>query len=199
MAPNLTDPTEILLYFVALITATTFGFGFQRFFGEAFSKDPPEDVKFSFNPLSSLDIIGTAVFLLTGYGWGKQMNEKLEFTRPKLAIIMISLVGPFANLTFALTAAYVKEFLWTDQVVEMVIRVNVTFLTMHIIPLSPLFASRFIQAMLHQKYAGAWKILRWAGPLVLLGAALVEKLAGVPLISGTIQPVTDAVASFIYY
>jgi hypothetical protein len=199
MAPKLTDPAELLIYFVALITATAFGYGFQRFFGEAFSKNPPEDVTFSFNPLVSLDIIGTAVFLLTGFGWGRQMDEKIEFRRRKLAIICLSLVGPFANVAFALTAAYVKEYLWTDQVVELVLQVNVTFLTMHIIPLPPLFASRFLQVLFTPEYEGVWRILKWAGPAVMLGAALVERFAGVPLISGTLEPVRSAVASFIYY
>lgn len=199
MSPNLLDLEQLLFYMVALISATTFGYGFQRFFGEAFSKDAPDEVKFSFNPLASLSIIGTAVFLLTGFGWGRQIEEDLEFKHHKLGVLIISFMGPFSNIVMALTAAYVKEYLWSDQVINALVEVNINFFCLHIIPLPPLFASRFIQAVLPRGHEGAWRLLCKIGPWILLGAALAEKVGGIPIISALMSVPADAVSYFVYY
>ena len=109
---------EILYYCVSILVIVTFGSGFTRFFAFSFAH-PRRDDDMDFNPITNLDIIGTIVFFLGGFGWGRQVDDqKIRFKKQKLGWCIISLIAPFASLTIAMSAAYIKHFLWTDRVID---------------------------------------------------------------------------------
>ena len=191
---------EIIFYCVAMLAIVSFGSGFTSFFALSFAnKKPPEkEADFDFNPITSLDIVGTIVFFLGGFGWGRQLDDqKIGFKKQKLGWLIISLIAPFASLTLGLSAAYIKHFFWSDRVIEVVLHLCVAVTAYHVLPIPPLAGSRLIYLVLPSN--GAWKLFSKVGPYLILTLVLVERFSGVPFLSATIAPVMDIITNFTEY
>jgi len=190
---------EILYYCVTIFALTSFASGFTRLFAFSFA-DPPLEEKagFDFNPITNLDIVGTIVFFLGGFGWGRQVDDqKIRFKKQKLGWLVISLITPFACLTFALTAAYIKHFFWTDRVIEVLLNLSVAATAYHILPIPPLAGSRLIYLVLPDERV--WRLYSRIGPFIILSLVLLDRFAGIGFLRETLAPVVDAVARFAAY
>ena len=191
---------EILYYCVSLLCIVAFGAGFTRFFGLSFASTKPagEEAGFDFNPIGNLDIVGTIVFFLAGFGWGRQLDDqKIRFKKQKLGWLLVSLIAPFASLTLALSAAYIKHFLWTDRVLEVLLNVCVAVTAYNILPIPPLAGSRLIYLVMPSERV--WRIYSRIGPYIILALVLVERFSGVPFLQETVAPVLDLVMRFAEY
>ncbi len=188
---------EILYYCVAILAIVTFGSGFTRFFASSFAH-PRRDEGLEFNPITNLDIVGTIVFFLGGFGWGRLPDDqKIRFKKQKLGWCIISLIAPFASLTLAMSAAYIKYFLWTDRVIEVMLNLSVAATAYHVLPIPPLAGSRLIYLLLPQERI--WRLFSKAGPFIILGLVIIDRFSGVPFLREAIAPVLDGVASFASY
>lgn len=188
---------EILYYCVSILVIVTFGSGFTRFFAFSFAH-PRRDDDMDFNPITNLDIIGTIVFFLGGFGWGRQVDDqKIRFKKQKLGWCIISLIAPFASLTIAMSAAYIKHFLWTDRVIDVVLNLSVAATAYHVLPIPPLTGSRLIYLMVPEERV--WKLLSKVGPFIILGLVLIDRFSGTPFLREAIAPVLNAVAGFATY
>ncbi len=191
---------EILYYCVSLFCIVVFGAGFTRFFALAFANTKPSgaEADLDFSPISNLDIVGTIVFFLAGFGWGRQLDDqKIGFKRQKLGWLLVSLIAPFASLTLALSAAYIKHFLWTDRVLEVLLNVCVAVTAYNILPIPPLAGSRLIYLVMPSQRV--WRIYSKLGPYIILTLVLVERFSGVPFLQETVAPVLDLVMRFAEY
>lgn len=191
---------ELLYYSITLLIIVTFGSGFTRLFASAFTKTKSHDgeAAFDFNPLANLDIVGTIVFFLGGFGWGRQVDDqKIRFKRQKLGWFLISLIAPYASISLALAAAYIKYFFWTDRVVEVLIDVSVTVTAYHIIPIPPLFGSRLIYLVLPGERI--WRIFSKIGPFIILILVLIDRFSGTPFLREMMAPVVDGILRFALY
>jgi uncharacterized membrane protein len=188
---------EILYYCVSILVIVTFGSGFTRLFAGAFGHPRRDDI-IDFNPITNLDIVGTIVFFLGGFGWGRQVDDqKIRFKKQKLGWCLISLIAPFASLTIAMSAAYIKHFLWTDRVIEVVLYLSAAATAYHVLPIPPLAGSRLIYLMLPQERV--WRLFSKAGPFIILGLVLIDRFSGIPFLREAIAPVLDAVTRFAEY
>jgi hypothetical protein len=188
---------EILYYCVAILVIATFSSGFTRFFAFSFAH-PRRDEGMDFNPITNLDIVGTIVFFIGGFGWGRQVDDqKINFKKQKLGWCIISLIAPFANLTIAMSAAYIKYFLWTDRVIDVILNLSVAATAYHVLPIPPLAGSRLIYLVVPEERV--WRLFSRLGPFLILGLVLVDRFSGTPFLREVIAPVLDGVARFASY
>ena len=188
---------DILYYSVAILAIVTFGSGFTRLFAGAFGHPRRDDIV-DFNPITNLDIVGTIVFFLGGFGWGKQVDDqKIRFKKQKLGWCLISLIAPFGSLTIAMSAGYIKHFFWTDRVIEVVLYLSAAATAYHVLPIPPLAGSRLIYLMLPQERM--WGLFSKAGPFIILGLVLIDRFSGIPFLREAIAPVLDVVTRFAEY
>jgi hypothetical protein len=188
---------EILYYCVAILVIATFSSGFTRFFAFSFAH-PRRDEGMDFNPITNLDIVGTIVFFIGGFGWGRQVDDqKINFKKQKLGWCIISLIAPFANLTIAMSAAYIKYFLWTDRVIDVILNLSVAATAYHVLPIPPLAGSRLIYLVVPEERV--WRLFSRLGPFLILGLVLVDRFSGTPFLKEVIAPVLDGVARFASY
>jgi hypothetical protein len=191
------DAEEILYYCVAILVIATFGSGFTRFFAFSFAH-PRRDEDMDFNPITNLDIVGTIVFFLGGFGWGRQLDDqKIKFKKQKLGWCIISLIAPFANLTIAMSAAYIKYFLWTDRVIDVILNLGVAATAYHVLPIPPLAGSRLIYLVVPEERV--WKLFSRFGPFIILGLVLIDRFSGTPFLREIIAPVLEGVNRFACY
>jgi len=191
------DAEEILYYCVAILVIATFSSGFTRFFAFSFAH-PRRDKGMDFNPITNLDIVGTIVFFLGGFGWGRQLDDqKIKFKKQKLGWCIISLIAPFANLTIAMSAAYIKYFLWTDRVIDVILNLSVAATAYHVLPIPPLAGSRLIYLVVPQERV--WRLFSRFGPFIILGLVLMDRFSGTPFLREVIAPVLEGVARFASY
>jgi len=190
---------EFLYYCVAILANVAFGSGFMRFFASSLSESPPEESKiYDFNPFTNLDIIGTIVFLTAGFGWGRQVSDhKLSIKKQKLGWLILALIPPFASLTLALTAAYIKYFLWSDRVIDILLGLSVTITAYHILPIPPFAGSRIIYLALPGERA--WRLFSKAGPFIILALVLLDRFSGTPFLRELMDPIVNAVGNFVAY
>ena len=96
-----------------------------------------------------------------------------------------------------MSAAYIKYFLWTDRVIEIVLYLSVSATAYHILPIPPLAGSRLIYLMLPQERM--WRLFSKAGPFIILGLVLVDRFSGTPFLRDTMAPLLDAMTRFVEY
>jgi Zn-dependent protease len=63
---------------------------------------PGHSGRVTLNPIAHLDVIGTIMLLVAGFGWGKPVPvNPMLFKRPRLDNILVSLWGPLSNFITA--------------------------------------------------------------------------------------------------
>ncbi len=192
---------EILYYCVSILCIVSFGTGFTKLFALAFAHPRSEQEDgFDFNPITNLDIVGTIVFFLGGFGWGKQVDDqKIRFKKQKLGWLIISLIAPFASLTLATSVAYIKYFLWTDRVIEVFLNLSIATTAYHVLPIPPLAGSRLIYLVLPEGHERLWRLFSRFGPFIILCMVLVDRFSGIPFLKEAVAPVLDGISRFTLY
>lgn len=144
----------------ALLIALTlheFAHGYVAYlFGDPTAK---REGRLTLNPLRHLDLIGTLMIFLIGFGWAKPVPiNQYNFRNPRLAGVLVSLAGPLSNLflCFLFLAIYQLAIPYKSTVVETFfgtnILLNATLFLFNLIPLPPLDGYRIIEFLVAPKY-----------------------------------------------
>ncbi len=156
--------------------------------------------RFHFNAFFHLDIAGSICYLVAGFGWPKHLDiDPGKFKYPRLFLIISRLAGPVANLMMAGVAAsfvFFIEFLDMEPLVFlMVASVNVTTAVYHLILIPPLAASTLITVWIPEE-SPLRKVLFFAGPFVIVGIFLYERITGVGLLSPHLNPLVRQILGY---
>jgi len=114
--------------------------------------------RLTMNPLAHLDIIGFLALLLAGFGWAKPVpvNPFLLKGNRRLAIIIVSVAGPLANLILAIAGAVAYGLVAATglggpivaRMIFELISFNVILAVFNMIPVPPLDGSQILAALL---------------------------------------------------
>lgn len=116
----------------------------------------------SLNPSRHLDVLGTLLFLIAGFGWARPVPVNRDnFRNPRLAGILVSAAGPLSNLLIAFVAVMIHVLLLKYDVLtsfsnerigeainifmHYLINFNVLLFIFNLIPLPPLDGYRIIE------------------------------------------------------
>lgn len=114
------------------------------------------------NPAAHLDVLGTLLLLIAGFGWAKPVPVNREnFSRPRLMGVIVSAAGPLSNLLLAFlsTLIYFAIVHWgmsdlnaNSRVFEAIrifsshmISLNLLLFLFNLIPLPPLDGYRILE------------------------------------------------------
>lgn len=152
--------------------------------------------RLTLNPFAHLDLIGTILLLLVGFGWGKPVPYDPRYLEnPRLGSLLIALAGPVSNLILALIFAIPLKYMSADHVLSnfffYLIFINLGLMVFNLIPIPPLDGSKILEYFIPNKYSRLWNNYLQKGPFILLAIILIERLTNIaiisPLIMGTIQ------------
>jgi len=122
------------------------------------------------NPLAHLDLLGTAMLLIAGFGWGKPPPVNPQyFSRPVTDEILTALAGPASNFLIAALIGTILRFVPLPDVAVtlgvLVLQINLMLMLFNLLPVPPLDGSKILHALLDE---GSYRQLQvYSLPLLL--------------------------------
>jgi len=171
------NPTALLYVGVALVVAAS-----VHEFAHAYVADrlgdptPRSQGRLTLNPLAHLDLVGSLLILLAGFGWAKPVQvDPMNFRDRRRGMILVAAAGPLANITvlFLLGVPYKLGLLAfgatvLDRLLVVTIRINAMLAIFNLIPVPPLDGSKILIGLLPPPQAAAYARLQPYGVLLLL-------------------------------
>lgn len=155
---------------------------------------PGKDGRLTLNPLRHLDLFGTLMLLVAGFGWAKPVRIDINSYRRKYTgLVLTSLAGPLSNLliavlfTFFLRLIVLNEslaFLQTESVVNIiqyVMIINILLFIFNMIPIPPLDGSRIVTALFNRNREFVQNYNRY-GVYILLALLMMNRFFDVEIL-----------------
>ena len=141
--------------------------------------------RLTFNPLVHLDLYGTILMLLTGFGWAKPVEvNPMYYKDRKKGMALVAFAGPLSNfiLAFLSLLIYVVFFViayYTNisaDIVDFVgvicsysAQINLCFMVFNLIPIPPLDGSRILGMFLNNRlYYSLLQLERYSMILIIV-------------------------------
>ncbi len=117
---------------------------------------PQRAGRLSLNPLHHLDLVGTLMLFLAGFGWGKPVPvDPRNFERPLRDEALTALAGPSANLVlaflFAIPYSYVNE-IFVQNLSGAILDLSLVLFVFNMLPFPPLDGSKFYTLFFPERY-----------------------------------------------
>ena len=170
--------------------------------------------RLTLNPIAHLDPMGTILFLLVGFGWGKPVPiDHRYFNHPKRDMAITAAAGPVSNLVLAFAAFIALSLLGLsvegDSILSFLFQpsgentlttfftqfllssvfVNLGLMAFNLLPIAPLDGSKVLQMFVPLRYEQAYEdIMQW-GPYILLFLLIAERFVNFPFLSAWIETI----------
>ena len=161
--------------------------------------------RLTLNPLKHLDVIGSLMLLIAGFGWAKPVPVSAGFLkqRSKSAFMWVSVAGPASNLLMAILAAIPLRFnlipvMPTGTILPSpqsflltFFYINLLLMVFNLIPLSPLDGEKVLEFVLPDSWSQAYARLKPYGPMLLLVIVFLLPRFGIDILSAIMFPIIN--------
>jgi Zn-dependent protease len=160
------------------------------------------DGRVTLNPASHLDVLGSLMLLMAGFGWGRPtpvMPSKLR--GGILGPVAVALAGPVSNLLIIAVCAVlfvvpVFQSGYLMILVVMVASTNALLFVFNLIPIPPLDGAKVLFPFLPRALDGFVDFMNQYGPFILLGLILVSFVTNLPILTILLAPVRPLLTFF---
>lgn len=201
-----THPLIFVLVAVIIMTAITIHEFAHAWMADRLGDPTPRyQGRLSLNPRAHLDVWGTVMLLIVGFGWGRPVVfDPYNLKNPLRDGALIALAGPVSNLILALVLSIVIPALTVllnlpVDVMNLILFFSVTYNCMlaifNLVPVYPLDGSKIIMALLPKTTALEYEEAMSRFGLVILFALIIPWYGQSP-VSYLINPVITLLANF---
>lgn len=169
--------------------------------------------RLTINPIAHLDLIGSLMFLIVGFGWAKPVPVNPSYFRhPKRGMALTALAGPFSNLVLALIAFAGLHFVAGRdamsimslldapegmsvgkqvlvQILQGSLFVNLALMAFNLFPVAPLDGSNILRMFIPYHLELRYEDFVRIGPFILLFLILFESVLPVQILSGWVYTI----------
>ena len=149
--------------------------------------------RLTLNPIAHLDPLGTILFLVVGFGWGKPVPvNPYYFKHPKRDSAITAFAGPLSNFFFAiaafvclkLLAGYSSSSVWsllelqpggsnvflvfTNALLASLVFINLGLMAFNLLPVAPLDGSKILALFIPLRFEDDYDRFMEMGPYILL-------------------------------
>jgi Zn-dependent protease len=144
--------------------------------------------RLSLNPLVHLDIFGTLMLLLAGFGWGKPVPVNVfNLKYKRWGESLVALAGPISNfisvilfiLVFKLAAAWLPADNMLLTFLGYLIMINLVLGVFNLTPIPPLDGSKVLFSALPSRFDSFKHKLSVNGPWILLFLLIADNFMGI--------------------
>ena len=202
------NPQTLISAIITLLIAFTFHEFAHAWTAKMFGDDTAERAgRLTLNPLSHLDPYGSLMLILVGFGWAKPVPVNMYALRrnSRIAPLLVSLSGPFANLLLAGMAAIpLRLNLLPYQTVSSNIlptpylflfyflTTNLALMVFNLLPVPPLDGHEIVTFLLPPSLAPAWERFGYRyGLLVLVALLMLGPMIGFDIKQLILWPVIN--------
>jgi Zn-dependent protease len=179
---------------------------------------PREQGRLTLNPIAHLDLVGTIMFFLVHFGWGKPVPiDPRYFKRYKRDTALVAIAGPLSNLLLAFLAFFLLLWLTPDvhlgsvndlltssifgerlqafaiQVLMNALFLNLGLMAFNLLPIAPLDGSKIIHPFIPLRFELQYERFLERGPIILIGLLILERMFNVPILLTWISWIMDTV------
>jgi Zn-dependent protease len=184
--------------FVLLVAFTVHEFA-HAWTANYFGDDTPRlNGRLTLNPLRHLDLMGSILLLVAGFGWAKPVpvNPYALARRSATAMMWVALAGPLSNLLMAVVAAIpfrlgIMSTLEAQmaiiaeqstilptlpQLLYVFVSLNLLLMLFNLIPIFPLDGEKIADYLFPEPWSRALASIRPFGPLILMAVVFLGVL-----------------------
>jgi Zn-dependent protease len=198
------DPVAIFSRVIILVVAFTIHEFSHAFVANAYGDETPRlQGRLTLNPLVHLDIMGSLMLVVAGFGWAKPVpiNPYVLKQRSRAAVMLVSIAGPVSNMVLAFLAAlplrlglvqltglqgsmarplavFWLEFIW----------INLALMVFNLIPVAPLDGEKVLEFLLPPSALPTFERIRPYSPMILLILVFALPYLGIDIISWIMTP-----------
>ncbi len=193
----LDNPLGLLFFLSSIIIAVT-----VHEFAHAWSADKLGDPtarllgRKTLDPRKHLDPMGSLLFLIAGFGWGKPVPvDTFNLKDGMKDNALIALAGPVSNLFMATVVSIIYRISPSEisSFLYLFAYLNVTLAIFNLLPIPPLDGSKIYRAVLPEGLAPFWDFMDKYGALLLLFLFIT----GNSIIGNTIGPVISTIMRYL--
>ena len=160
------------------------------------------DGRVTLNPASHLDVLGSLMLLMAGFGWGRPTPVMPSKLRGGIfGPVAVALAGPLSNLLIV-TVCGVLFLIPTFQtgylaiVVVMTAFTNALLFVFNLIPIPPLDGSKILYPFLPRFLDGFVDFMNQYGPMILFGLIIVSFVTNLPIFNILLAPIVPILLAF---
>jgi Zn-dependent protease len=180
---------------------------------------PRSEGRLTLNPIAHLDPLGTVMFFLVHFGWGKPVPiNPRYFKHIRRDTALVAIAGPLSNLILAIIA-FVLLFIIAPQfmnvpsaedlltvsgsgmsiqkfiaeVLANSLFINLGLMAFNLLPIAPLDGSKIVQAFVPLQYEYQYDKFLQNGPYILIALLIAERLLNIPILVTWITFIVDGV------
>lgn len=184
------NPLLIIPWLVALLIAITvheFSHGYAAF---KLGDDTAASLgRLTLNPLAHLEVLGSLMLLLAGFGWAKPVPINiLRVQKGNLGKFIVSFAGIFSNIVIALFGAIVLKILiatgsfgelnFLVKFLAFLIYINLSLFVFNLVPIAPLDGYRMFESFAPNAFARFAPFMEQWGFFILIAVVFLTDIIG---------------------
>lgn len=141
--------------------------------------------RLTLNPVKHLDLFGSLMLLIVGFGWAKPVPvnmENIPVDKRRKGLILVSAAGITANIIFAFIAFLLLKLIspepsgMIENVLYLLAHINIILAAFNLIPIPPLDGSKILMGFAPESIARFFHQIEPYGFFIVIGLLLLGAL-----------------------